>query len=137
MATTFPVEVMTPDGAAYSGEVEMVSTRTVDGSLGIKANHEPLMAMLNPAELRLHVDDSDVVSFAQGEGYLQMANNQALLLVEEATPVADLKLDDLNAKLDEATGRLESSEDGSAAHDLAERDIHRIQRFIEIAETHS
>ncbi|MGB1582236.1 MAG: ATP synthase F1 subunit epsilon [Solirubrobacterales bacterium] len=135
MATTFPVEVMTPDGAAYSGEVEMVSTRTVDGSLGIKANHEPLMAMLNPAELRLHVDESDVVSFAQGEGYLQMANNQALLLVEEATPVAELKLDDLNAKLEEATGRLESSEDGSAAHDLAERDIHRIQRFIEIAES--
>ncbi len=125
---------MTPDGAAYSGEVEMVSTRTVDGSLGIKANHEPLMAMLNPAELRLHVDDSEVVSFAQGEGYLQMANNQALLLVEEATPIADLKLDDLNAKLEEATTRLEASEDGSAAHDLAERDIHRIQRFIEIAE---
>lgn len=137
MATMFPVEVMTPDGAAYKGEVEMVSTRTVNGSLGIKANHEPIMAMLNPAELRLHESESEVVTFAQGEGYLQMANNQALLLVEEATPVADLNADDLNAKLEEATGRLESSEDGSAAHDLAQRDVHRITRFIEILEAHS
>ena len=46
MATTFPVQIMTPEGAAYEGTAEMVSTRTLVGSIGIRANHEPLMAML-------------------------------------------------------------------------------------------
>ena len=62
----------------------MVSTRTVIGSIGILANHEPLLAMLDPTELRLYRSDSDIVSFAQAEGYLQMIDNHALILVEEA-----------------------------------------------------
>lgn len=134
MATMFPVEVMTPDGEAYAGEVEMVSTRTVDGAIGIKAGHEPVMAMLNPGELRLHESETDVVSFAQAEGYLQMANNKALLLVEEAVPVGELKVDVLRAKLEEAESRREAADEGSAALDLAERDVLRLTRFIEIAE---
>ena len=54
MATTFPVQIMTPEGAAYEGTAEMVSTRTLVGSIGIRANHEPLMAMLDPTELRIY-----------------------------------------------------------------------------------
>ena len=51
---TFPVEVLTPEGQVYEGEVEMVSTRTAVGSIGVLANHAPLMAMLEPAELKLY-----------------------------------------------------------------------------------
>ena len=52
--TKFGVEVLTPEGEAFNEEVEMVSTRTVIGSIGILANHEPLLAMLDPTELRLY-----------------------------------------------------------------------------------
>ena len=52
--TTFPVEVLTPEGKAWEGEVEMISTRTTLGSVGILANHAPLMAMLEPTELKLY-----------------------------------------------------------------------------------
>ena len=62
----------------------MVSTRTTTGSIGMLANHAPLMAILEPTELRLYKSDSDVVRFAQGEGYLQVVDNRALVLVEEA-----------------------------------------------------
>ena len=62
----------------------MVSTKTAVGSIGVLANHAPLLAMLDPTELRLYQSDSDVVRFAQAEGYLQVADNRALLLVEEA-----------------------------------------------------
>src|SRR3990172_6900436 len=110
MASMFPVEVMTPEGAAFEGEVEMVSTRTTVGSIGIRANHQPLMAMLNPTELRLYVGGDEIRRFAQGEGYLQMAGNHALLLVEDAIPVEQLDLDDLNDKLAEAEAPLEGSE---------------------------
>ena len=46
----------------------MVSTRTATGSLGILANHAPLMAMLEPTELRLYKSESDVVTLRAGRG---------------------------------------------------------------------
>jgi F-type H+-transporting ATPase subunit epsilon len=79
--TSFPVEVLTPEGQVFEDEVEMVSTRSQTGGLGILANHAPLMAMLEPTELRLYKSESDVVSFAQGEGYLQVIDNSALLIL--------------------------------------------------------
>jgi len=51
--TKFPVEVLTPEGEVFSDEVEMLSTRTSIGSIGVLANHEPVLAMLEPTELRL------------------------------------------------------------------------------------
>jgi F-type H+-transporting ATPase subunit epsilon len=81
--TTFSVEVLTPEGEAFSGEVERLSTRTAVGEIGVLANHAPLLATLDPAELRLHLSETDTKRFAQGEGYLQLFANEALVLVEE------------------------------------------------------
>ena len=64
----------------------MLSTRTTVGSIGILANHTPLLAMLEPTELRLYRSETEIVRFAQGEGYLQVGDNRALVLVEEAQP---------------------------------------------------
>jgi F-type H+-transporting ATPase subunit epsilon len=85
--TKFPVEVLTPEGEVFSEEVEMLSTFTTVGSIGILANHEPLLATLEPTELRLYRSETDIVRFAQGKGYLQFADNRALVLVQEATPI--------------------------------------------------
>ena len=82
--TKFPVEVLTPEGEVFNDEVEMVSTRTTVGSIGVLANHAPLLAMLEPTELRLYRSETEIVRFAQSEGYMQVADNHALLLVEEA-----------------------------------------------------
>ena len=71
------VEVLTPEGEVFNDEVEMLSTRTTVGSIGILAHHQPLLAMLDPTELRLYKSESDVVRFAQGEGYLQVAHDRA------------------------------------------------------------
>jgi F-type H+-transporting ATPase subunit epsilon len=83
--TKFPVEVLTPEGVVFDEEVEMISTRTSSGSVGILAGHEPMLATLEKAELRLYRSETDVVRFAQGKGYLQFAENRALVLVQEAT----------------------------------------------------
>lgn len=128
---------MTPEGAAFEGEVEMVSTRTSIGSIGIKANHEPIMTMLDPTELRLYTGPDEIVRFAQGEGYLQMANNHALLLVEEAIPVADLDAVDLQAKVDASLAAADAAEAGSAAAERAARDLKRWSRYLEIAQSTS
>ena len=82
--TKFRVEVLTPEGEVFDDEVEMVSTRTAVGSIGVLAHHAPLLAMLDPTELRLYRTETEIVRFAQAEGYIQVADNRALLLVEEA-----------------------------------------------------
>src|SRR5437660_4981248 len=100
--TKFKAEVLTPEGQVFDDEVEMVSTRTATGSIGILANHAPLMAILDPTELRLYKSDSDIVKFAQGEGYLQVVDNSALVLVEEAVDPDSLDSSDLQSRLEEA-----------------------------------
>ena len=129
----FPVEVLTPEGQVFSDEVEMISTRTATGSIGILANHAPLMAILDPTELRLYKSDSDVVKFAQGEGYLQVVDNTALVLVEEAVDPGELDRSDLESRLEEAKSGMENSEEGSEERARCERNVERYKAFLEVA----
>jgi F-type H+-transporting ATPase subunit epsilon len=128
----FPVEVLTPEGQVFSDEVEMVSTRTTTGSIGVLANHAPLMAILEPTELRLYKSESDVVRFAQGEGYLQVVDNQALVLVEEAIPPDDIDRSNFEARLKEAQRSAEEAEEDSEEKARAEREIKRYEAFLEV-----
>jgi len=131
--TKFKAEVLTPEGQVFDDEVEMVSTRTGVGSIGILANHAPLMAILEPTELRLYKSESDIVRFAQGEGYLQVVDNSALVLVEEAMDPDSLDRSDLETRLREARESLDQSEEGSQEREHAERNIRRWEAFLEIA----
>lgn len=130
----FPVEVLTPEGEVFNEEVEMISTRTTVGSIGILANHAPLLAMLDPTELRLYKTESEVVRFAQAEGYMQVADNRALILVEEAHQPSELNASELRDRLRDVEHDLESSGDDSERRRVAERDKRRLERFLVIAE---
>lgn len=131
--TKFPVEVLTPEGEVFNDEVELLSTRTSVGSIGVLANHAPLMAILDPTELRLYRSDSDVVSFAQGEGYLQVVDNSAIVLVEEAHAPDEIDRSDIESRLQEARDAMERAEDGSEERARYERNVRRFEVFLEVA----
>jgi F-type H+-transporting ATPase subunit epsilon len=130
--TKFPAEVLTPEGEIFSEEIEMLSTVTTVGSIGILANHEPLLARLEPTELRLYRSDSEIVRFAQAEGYLQFAENRALVLVEEAIAPEQLDRDTFQTKLSEAQAAAERAEQGSEEAERALRDIRRYKAFLAV-----
>ena len=132
--TKFAVEVLTPEGEVYSDEVEMLSTRTAVGSIGILAGHEPVLAMLEPTELRLYKSESEIVRFAQAEGYLQFAENRALVLVEEALAPADLDRSALEGRLSSARTAAEQAADGSEEAARAQRDIRRYTAFLAVVQ---
>jgi F-type H+-transporting ATPase subunit epsilon len=132
--TTFTAEVLTPEGEVFNDEVEMVSTRTTVGSIGILANHQPLLGMLEPTELRLYKSESDIVTLAQGEGYVQVADGRVLILVEEASDPGALDVSALREKLQTAERELEQAEDGSEAARVAAREKKRTEAFLRIAE---
>lgn len=133
--TPFRVEVLTPEGEVFNDEVEMVSTRTGVGSIGILAHHQPLLAMLDPTELRIYKSESDVVRFAQGEGFLQVTGEHVLVLVDEAFALDSLDSGEIQEKLQRAEQEIGDSEEDSEARRAAERDKRRYEAFAKILET--
>ena len=132
--TKFPVEVLTPEGEVFNDEVEMVSTRTQVGSIGVLAHHQPLLGMLEPTELRLYRTESDIERFAQGEGYIQVTNNEVLVLVEEAMRPNDLDAGDLRERARRAEESAREAEEGSEEQRRCRRDQRRWEAFLRIAE---
>jgi F-type H+-transporting ATPase subunit epsilon len=128
----FPVEVLTPEGKVFDDEVEMVSTRTSVGSIGILANHAPLMAMLEPTELRLYKSESEIVRFVQGEGYMQVVDNSALILVEEAIDPDSLDRSTIESQLENARQALDEAEEDSEERRRAERNVKRYEAFLRV-----
>ena len=130
----FKVEVLTPEGEVFNDEVEMVSTHTSVGSIGILAHHQPLLAMLDPTELRVYKSESDVLRYAQGEGFLQMTGEYALVLVDEVFPVDSLDTGDLRERARRADDELSQAEEGTEEARAAARDKRRYEAFLKIAE---
>ena len=134
------VEILTPEGQVFDDEVAMVSTRSKTGSLGILANHAPLMAMLEPTELALYDNKDDGLNanresatrFAQAEGYLQVADNRVLVLVEEAIPPDQVDRGAIESKLEEAKRGAEEAEEDSEAKARFERDMKRYEAFLSV-----
>jgi F-type H+-transporting ATPase subunit epsilon len=131
--TPFRVEILTPEGEVFNDEVEMVSTKTTVGSIGLLANHQPLLAILDPTELRLYRSESDVIRYAQGEGFLQIFGEHALVLVDEVFEVDQLSTGDLQDRLRRAEQECERAEEGTEELRAAERDKRRYEAFLKIA----
>jgi F-type H+-transporting ATPase subunit epsilon len=99
----------------------------------VLANHAPLMGILEPTELRLYKSESDVEKFAQGEGYLQVVDNVALVLVEEAIPPDDLDKSDIESRLKDAENSLQDAEEDSEEFRRCERNVKRYKAFLDVA----
>ncbi len=132
--TKFKVEILTPEGEVFNDEVEMISTRTTLGSIGILANHEPVLGMLEPTELRVYLSDTEILRFAQSEGYMQVGGNHAMLLVHEIEKPEDLDVALLRERLSEAERDLEGSGEDSERRRLALREQKRWQAFLQVEE---
>lgn len=132
----------------------MLSTRTEVGEIGLLANHAPLLATLDPAELRLHLSETEVKRYAQAEGYLQVFANQALVLVEECVEPERIdreaqreqlrQAEEVLARIDEealrkrvmearTTAERDEARDLTAEYDRALADRKRAEVFLRIS----
>jgi F-type H+-transporting ATPase subunit epsilon len=135
--TPFRCEVLTPEGSVFDGDVEMVSTGTTIGTIGILARHTPVLGVLEPTELRLYLSDTEILRFAQSEGYLQVADSHAMLLVEEAIAPDQLNVAELRDKLAEADRELAEAGEDTAKRRFALANKRRYEAFIGVAESAS
>ncbi|HZC30294.1 MAG TPA: ATP synthase F1 subunit epsilon [Gaiellaceae bacterium] len=113
----FSVSVVTPEGAAFEGEAEMLIVPGEAGEIGVLARHAPLVALLKAGSTRVHVGDGSVQEFATGPGFFQVLEDRAIALVDDAV-VAD-EIDDARARkqLEEAQAELAQVERGESSAD--------------------
>ena len=116
---TFSVSLVTPEGAAFEGEAEMLVVPGADGEIGVLARHAPLVALLKAGSTRVYKDRSteDVLEFATGPGFFKVEQDRALALVDDA--VESRSIDDARARkqLEEAQAELEKLERGESDAD--------------------
>ena len=82
--TQLTVEVVSPEKRVWSGEAKSVSARTVDGDIGILANHISLLGVLVPGVVTIHEVDGSTVDFNMASGFISVNKNRVSILGEEA-----------------------------------------------------
>ena len=80
----FDVSLVTPDGAVYEGQAEMIIVPGQIGEIGVLARHAPLIATLKAGSTRVHPGGGEVLEFATGPGFFQVLQDRAIALVDDA-----------------------------------------------------
>ncbi len=113
----FSISLVTPEGAAFEGDAEMLIVPGAAGEIGVLARHAPLVAMLNAGSTRVHMGDGEIKEFATGPGFFQVLEDRAIALVDDAVLAAEV--DDARAQqqLDEAQAELAKVEAGESTAD--------------------
>jgi F-type H+-transporting ATPase subunit epsilon len=113
----FSVSVVTPEGAAFEGEAEMLIVPGAAGEIGVLARHAPLVAMLKAGSTRVHLGDGNVQEFATGPGFFQVLEDRAIALVDDAVQADQIDDARAQAQLEEAQAELERVEAGESTAD--------------------
>ena len=103
----FDVSLVTPEGAAFEGEAEMLIVPGAAGEIGVLARHAPLVATLKAGSTRVHVTQGDVKEFATGPGFFKVELDRAIALVDDAADVEQIDRDRAQKQLEEARAELE------------------------------
>jgi F-type H+-transporting ATPase subunit epsilon len=113
----FSVSVVTPEGAAFDGEAEMLIVPGAAGEIGVLARHAPLIALLKAGSTRVHTGDGQIQEFATGPGFFQVLEDRAIALVDAAVTAENIDAAAARRQLEEAQAELERVESGDSTAD--------------------
>lgn len=102
MADPIQIELVAADRVVWSGQASQVVARTVDGDLGILANHAPLLSLLVPGVVEIKPIDGEVVRAAVAEGFLSVADNHVSILSEDAFLASEVDASATQSELEAA-----------------------------------
>ncbi len=80
---TLKLEIVTPEGRAYSDDVAMVVLPSIEGEIGVYPAHVPLMTQLSAGELRI-VKDGKTTEFVVGTGFIEVTGDSVSVLTDSA-----------------------------------------------------
>jgi F-type H+-transporting ATPase subunit epsilon len=131
---TFDLSLVTPEGAAYEGEAEMLVVPGAAGEIGVLPRHAPLVAMLKAGEIRVKTHD-DWLTFAAGPGYFKVQQDRALVLVDDAVRAEEIDVEQARREVEEARALLERADAGDEEIDRwqAEQRLRHAENKIAVA----
>ncbi|MFM2030709.1 MAG: hypothetical protein RI927_329 [Actinomycetota bacterium] len=84
---TLRVELVAADQAVWTGEAKMVVAKTVEGEIGLLPGHEPMLAILGEGEVRITLEDGNVIKANAEDGFLSVENNVVAVVARNASMV--------------------------------------------------
>jgi F-type H+-transporting ATPase subunit epsilon len=115
---TFEVSLVTPEGSAFEGEVEMLIVPGADGEIGVLARHAPLVATLKAGSTRVHIRRAqEVREFVTGPGFFKVEQDRALALVDDAVDVDEIDVPRAQEQLEAAQAELARIDAGESDAD--------------------
>ena len=118
-ARKFDLSLVTPDGPAFEGEVEMIIVPGAAGEIGVLARHAPLIATLKAGSTRVYLnrDTDEVREYATGAGFFKVEQDRVIALVDDAVPASEIDHAHAREQLETAQRELELVERGESNAD--------------------
>jgi len=111
MADPLQIELVSADRVVWSGQATEVLARTVEGDLGVLADHAPLLSLLVPGVVVITpLEGESEIKAAVAEGFISVANNRVSILSEDAFLAEEIDVAAARAELEAA----EADEDAPA-----------------------
>lgn len=108
MANNFNLTIVSPDGKKLSKEVSIVNVVTTNGSVGILANHLPLIAIVEISHLN-YKNFEGSFDVAVNGGVLNVNNNEVIVLAESFETKEEIDINRANASKERALERLKDN----------------------------
>ena len=93
MSDTMKLEIVTPEGVAYTADARMVTMQAVDGQIGVLPRHMPLLTRITPGEILVRTSDGGEAALALGDGLV-------VITADHIGVVSDMAIE--ATKIDEA-----------------------------------
>lgn len=104
------LDIITPLGEYLKEDVKSIGIRSVEGQMTILSNHLPIVAALVPCRLVLKQENDKSEEFALSGGFLQFADNKALILTDAIEGTREIDLERARAAYERARKRLEKKD---------------------------
>src|SRR5680860_454716 len=96
------VELVAADRVVWSGEAKSLIARTVEGDVGILANHAPMLSLLVDGVVEVDTDQGETWIAAVEAGFLSVADNRVSILSEDAQMSHEIDLESAKRDLEHA-----------------------------------
>lgn len=88
----FKLDIVTPERLVYSEDVDVVTIPTIEGEIGILANHTPIVSVIASGELKIK-KDGEVNYIAITGGFVQFMKNKATILADAAERADEIDIE--------------------------------------------
>ncbi len=107
----FSINIATPKGKMFSGEILSCMAQGTDGKFQVLTNHAPLISMINVGEMKIELENNKNEFLSTGGGFLEVENNEMNIVVETAEWAKDIDVDRAKAAKERAEKRLDDKKD--------------------------